>query len=262
MKKKEKEKQDFYRCKSNCVCNKEKCLAAGLKECPSCHSILRSVCSKAACKMDGKKPDMILAAATLKKGASKKLKYHTKGNYSSEEEESDDASLESFDESESDTDLVDESDMTMEIPEKDKSQSAPAVSQLQHVWKSLESSTPEDQIVGKWYGVVYPGKKSMVLYVAKVLRRFLVDVDGPVDTILMRCLKSKSGFGTRLQATPEHLPPDDTHFKLEDFIAGPLDVIPVGRSSTDFEVPKYNNLKNHFDAVKNMDRKQLLLSLH
>ncbi len=100
----------------------------------------------------------------------------------------------------------------------------------------------------------------MVLYVAKVLRRILVDVDGPVDTILMRCLKSKSGFGTCLQATAEHLPPDDTHFKLEDFIAGPLDVIPVGRISTHFKVPKCNNLKNHFDAVKDMDRKQLLLA--
>ncbi len=78
----------------------------------------------------------------------------------------------------------------------------------------------------------------------------------------MRCLKSKSGFGTRLQATAEHLPPDDTHFKLEDFIAGPLDVILLGKSSTDLEVPKCNNLKNHFDADKNMDRNQLLLILH
>ncbi len=102
----------------------------------------------------------------------------------------------------------------------------------------------------------------MVLYVAKVLRRFLVDVDGPVDTILMRCLKSKSGFGTCLQATPEHLPPDETYFKLENFIAGHIDVIPLGRISTDFKVPKCNNLKNHFDAVKNMVRKQLLVSLH
>ena len=149
MKKKGKEKLDFYRCKSNRVCNTEKCLAAGLKECPSCHSILRSVYSEAACRMDSKKPDMIFAAAALKKGASKKLKYHIKGNYSSEEEESENASLKSFDESESDTDLVDESDMTMEIPEKDESQSAPAVSTLQHVWKSLESLTPEDQKLGK-----------------------------------------------------------------------------------------------------------------
>lgn len=175
---------------------------------------------------------------------------------------SDAYTLKSFDEWDRDTDLVDESDMTMEISEKDKSQSAPAESQLQYVRKSLESLTPEDQIVGKWYRVVYQGKTSMLLYVAKVLRRFLVDVDGPVDTILVSYLKSKSGFGTRLQATPEHLPPDDTHFKLEDLIAGTLDVIPVGRSSTDFEVPKCNNLKNHFDADKNMDRKQLLLSLH
>ena len=42
IKKKKKEKEDFYRCKSKCV-YKDRCLATGLKKCPSCHSILRSV---------------------------------------------------------------------------------------------------------------------------------------------------------------------------------------------------------------------------
>ena len=37
MKKKEKDKEDFYRCKSKCVYREDRCLATGLKECPSCH---------------------------------------------------------------------------------------------------------------------------------------------------------------------------------------------------------------------------------
>ena len=65
MKKEEKEKAGFYGCKSKCVWKEDRCLATGLKEYPSCHSILRSVCSKARCKVDGKKPKMLLPIAAI-----------------------------------------------------------------------------------------------------------------------------------------------------------------------------------------------------
>ena len=113
----------------------------------------------------------------------------------------------------------------------DESQNEAAVSQLKKVWGSLDSSTPEEEILGKWYTVVYGGKKSLSLYVAKILRRFLIDANSPVDSILMRYLKPIAGSKPRLQATPEHLPPTDAHFKLEDIISGTLEVIPVGRCS-------------------------------
>ena len=90
MKKKEKDKEDFYRCKSKCVYKEDGCLATGIKECPSCHSVLLSVCSKARCKVDGKKPKMLLPIAATKKRTSRKL-------------------FESFDESESETDVSEES---------------------------------------------------------------------------------------------------------------------------------------------------------
>ena len=91
MKKKGKETEDFYRCKSKCMCKEDRCLATGLKECPSCHSILRSMCSKARCKVDCQKPKMLLAIAATKKRTSRKL-------------------FESNDESGSETDVSDESD--------------------------------------------------------------------------------------------------------------------------------------------------------
>ena len=53
----------FFKCKDKCVCLKPsgKCNATKLKECPVCHNILRSVCSKASCKSDdGKKPEMVI----------------------------------------------------------------------------------------------------------------------------------------------------------------------------------------------------------
>ena len=65
IKSKEKQKEDFYRCKTDCVCKKDKCLAVGLKECPSSHCILHSIRSKASCKVNDKKPEMILAAADM-----------------------------------------------------------------------------------------------------------------------------------------------------------------------------------------------------
>ena len=54
--KRNREKQEgndsFIRCKTACVCNKV-CTAIGFKQCPVCLSVLRSVCSKAACQKDG-----------------------------------------------------------------------------------------------------------------------------------------------------------------------------------------------------------------
>ena len=144
MKKKEKDKEDFYRCKSKCVCEEDRCLATGLKECLSCHSILRSVCSKAPCKVDGKKPKMLLPTAATKKRTSRKL-------------------FESFDEPESETDVSEESDGDVDVSDdsdgvmetsddEDKSgesQNEAAVSQLKLVGGSLDSSTPEEEILDK-----------------------------------------------------------------------------------------------------------------
>ena len=195
---------------------------------------------------------MLLPIAATKKRTSRKL-------------------FDSFDESESETDVSDESDSNIDVSDElegvmdtsdDKdpsgeSQNETAVSQLKKVWGSLESSTPEEEILGNWYAVVYSGKKSMSLYVGKILRRFLIDANGSVDSILMRYLKPIAGSETRLQVTPEHLPPTDVHFKLEDIIAGPLEVISVCGSSVLYEVPKYNELKNLFEVVNKIDRKQL-----
>ena len=60
---KEKKKIDFenfMRCKSSCVCEQFPCYAAGLKQCPSCNDVLKSVCSKVKCRnKDGSKPVML-----------------------------------------------------------------------------------------------------------------------------------------------------------------------------------------------------------
>ena len=57
------------------------------------------------------------------------------------------------DESDSDVDVSDESEGVMETSDdedkSDESQNESAVSQLKKIWRSLDSSTPEEGILGK-----------------------------------------------------------------------------------------------------------------
>ncbi|XP_065640013.1 uncharacterized protein LOC136072675 [Hydra vulgaris] len=66
-KKKEEVTRLFITCKLQCYCKEIKCKAFGLKQCPTCLNIMRSICSKANCKVNGKNPEMILSAAARKK---------------------------------------------------------------------------------------------------------------------------------------------------------------------------------------------------
>ena len=63
-------KELFYKSKEKCGCGT--CKPIGLKECIVCHKIKRSVCSKASCIIDGKKPKMLTTATTV----SRKLDYN------------------------------------------------------------------------------------------------------------------------------------------------------------------------------------------
>ena len=55
---KEEQKEAFYHCVNTCQCEGD-CMAAGLKQCPVCHNVLKSVCGKAGCQVAGKKPTKI-----------------------------------------------------------------------------------------------------------------------------------------------------------------------------------------------------------
>ena len=61
--KKEVTRQTFLQFKIECVCKSKKCAAVGLKQCPTCFQVMKSVCSKVKCRVDGVKPKMILPAA-------------------------------------------------------------------------------------------------------------------------------------------------------------------------------------------------------
>ena len=129
---------------------------------------------------------------------------------------------------------------------------------IRETWKSLSPPVAESDIVGEWYGVVYASSKQRkILYIGKVVQRFLFDDAGPVDTISIRCLKPKVGSGTVLEDTPEHLP-DIGLFELQDVIAGPLIFTPM-KGNLKYNVPEYDAVRKLFDSVKDIDRKTFLL---
>lgn len=153
-----------------------------------------------ACCEDGKKPIMILcASAASTSGMNVRSKKRPRIEVESESE-SEYSEKETDEESGNDEDSHDEEEYTE--PQRK------AIQVLKKTWESFNVEHNEDDIKGKWYGVKFQssGKKKPVLYVAKVLNRFLSDKGGPVKSLLMQCLLPKVGSGNELKATPSHLP--------------------------------------------------------
>ena len=194
-------REAFFGCKEKCICSGPTCEVIKLKECSVCHNVLKSRCAKVSCQGEnGEKPTMLLSAAATA-GSSSRRKFKLNEEY----EESDDES-ESFLESElevSDESSSEESE-TEEGMENDKLSDAIAtMTKTQHL---LNPPTEEKYLIDKWFAVVYTSKRKITLYIAKFLKRFLVDKDGPVDECLMRCLKPKVDSGMVLTDTYSETP--------------------------------------------------------
>ena len=138
----------FIKCKDACTCKKRKCMAIGLKQCPTCKNIIRSVCRKLSCRVDGTKPLMILPAATRKTIPKR---------------------LFDCDSDESDVTQIDESDNDISEGESDSEDYDDgidnAIERLKMTWKSLSPPVTESSILGKWYAVIYTTKKSNKLFI-------------------------------------------------------------------------------------------------
>ena len=228
-KQKDQEREDFFRCKKKCVYGNDICANIKLKECPSCHNIMRSTCSKSGCKAEGCKPIMILPAAALvktKKACAQKRKLPLDADDSkSEESDNEDKFEEDIVDHSGDSDVDIESDTDEENQDPLES----AEKELIASWRSLSPPVPEEEIQGKWFAVAYPGKRRPTLIIGKVLKRFLVEKDGAVECLEMKFLKPKVGSGNVLEDTPAHLP-DIGNIPLKDIIAGPLTITPHGSS--------------------------------
>ena len=82
--------ESFLKCKKKCICFKPggKCCAIKLRQCPNCHNVLQSQCSKARCKDEsGTKPQMLLPACAQQNTVFCKLV--DDGSATTEDDESD-----------------------------------------------------------------------------------------------------------------------------------------------------------------------------
>jgi len=139
-----------------------KCDATGFKECSSCHSILKSQCGMQKCRSEsGMKLEMILPAEGKKNPAKEKLYFSsTEEDSISESETGDEDSVNNGNEIE-----VDLCDM------------------IESSWRSLCPPHLQTDVEGKWYAVIWLGKKTKSLFIGKVLRRFLVHKDGMLKNL-------------------------------------------------------------------------------
>ena len=200
-----------------------------------------------ACRIDGKKPTMILpASAGSSSGLSKKR------HYPDSKSELDMSIVNGLSSDDSDVDLVSISESEGIDDEVDDS-----IKLLRSTWASVGVEHKEEDLIGKWYGVIYRSKKKLILYVAKIKNRFLEDVDGSECSLLMACLMPKTGSGNEIKATPTNLPPDISEFPLKDLIYGPLEVIPKEKDLRTYIVPKYREVVSQFNAVKGLDLKDM-----
>ena len=61
---------------------------------------------------------------------------------------------------------------------------------LGKVWESISIPVPEEEGIGKRYAVIVK-----TFYIAKVVRRFPLEANGPIDCLEMRFLMPKYGSG-------------------------------------------------------------------
>ena len=71
-------------------------------------------------------------------------------------------------------------------------------------WKSLSPPVAKESVFGKWYAVVYSTKRTVQLFVSKIMKRFLVDENGAVVCLNVLCLKPKVGPSTLLDTLHVH----------------------------------------------------------
>ena len=115
-------------------------MASGLKECMSCHNILRSVCTKTSCKQNGERPVMIMAAVA----SSSRVRLGNRFDESSDEEEINDTESE-------------EMSVSDECSEDD-SQQTDIIQNMQQAF--ISPPNKEEAFIEKWFGVCYSGKRT------------------------------------------------------------------------------------------------------
>ena len=139
---------------------------------------------------------------------------------------------------------------------------------LHSVWDELNPPIPEQNIIGKYFGLIYytdESRKKSRLFVGKVIRRFCQDAKGPAQFLEFECLKYASGTPTVLEKSPLHFDREIDLIPAWDIICGPMSVTPETDAPTStirrmtlgkYFVPEYPNLVKTSFIVLKLDREK------
>ena len=136
------------------------------------------------------------------------------------------------------------------------------------LWDELNQPIPEQNIIGKYFGLIYytdESQKKGRLFVGKVIRRFCQDAKGPAQFLEFECLKYASGTPTVLEKSPSYFDQEIDLIPAWDIICGPMSVTPETDAPTStirrmmlgkYFVPEYPNLVKTSFIVLKLDREK------
>ena len=126
---------------------------------------------------------------------------------------------------------------------------------MTNAWEGLSPPVIEKDILGYCYAAIFENKQQTQLYVGKLTQWFLLGENGTVvQSIENEELKPKSGSGTNLEQSSIRNRSYGMH-KLEDIIAGPLELIP---RKSGYKMKLYPGLLRLYTVQAKLDRQQFL----
>ena len=92
-----------------------------------------------------------------------------------------------------------------------------------------------------------------MLFVGKILQRFLYEKDGAVESLQLDCLKPAFGSTSTLEEIPNHLQRDVGVFAAHNIISGPLEA--NFQNGGKWQFPDYMKVQKTFQLVSKLERK-------
>ena len=126
---------------------------------------------------------------------------------------------------------------------------------LRSVWQDINLPTPEDELIGRFYGAIYYDmRRRPLLYIGRVQRRFLKDAEGPASELTLDCLSLAVSTATVLKEPPIHLR-DVGEFTVDNIIAGPVEATLMNLGK--WSIPSYPDIAKFFLMASKLDRKRV-----
>ena len=117
-----------------------------------------------------------------------------------------------------DIETMDELESTDE-EEDEEEQHLSSLDQLASFWKSISTPTTEEELKGCWCACMYLSKKRELLYFGRVMRRFLVEAGGPVESLQIDCfVMEQSGSPRIFENIGSHLGQDIDIFNVSNVL--------------------------------------------